>query len=107
MAINESIKERLADSEVDVSEVILIDDEAFNKSLIGTTVSGYLCAVYEYNTMVSEYAEFHKISQEEAADYICYNINPFPSLLRRKSARYCRFIYGVMDNVNRLVHAVG
>lgn len=74
MAINESIKERLADSEVDVSEVILIDDEAFNKSLIGTTVSGYLCAVYEYNTMVSEYAEFHKISQEEAADYICYNI---------------------------------
>ena len=74
MAINENIKERLADNEIDVSEVILIDDEAFNKSLIGTTASGELCAVYEYSKMVEEYAEFHKISQEEAADYICYNI---------------------------------
>ena len=54
--------------------ILLIDEEAFCRSLIGVTESGEQRAVYDYSTMVAEYAEFHAISYEEAADHIGYNI---------------------------------
>lgn len=68
-------RERLENNEINADEIMLFDEEAFNESLIGTTESdGFVRAVYDYGRMVEEYAEFHQITPEDAADHICYNI---------------------------------
>ena len=67
-------REKLEDNEIDASEVMLLDEEAFNESLIGTTMMEELRAVYDYDKMIEEYAEFHHVSLEDAADYVCYNV---------------------------------
>ena len=68
-------RERLENNELDADEIMLLDEEAFVESLIGTTeAEGCIRAVYDYGRMVEEYANFHRISHEDAADHICYNI---------------------------------
>lgn len=64
-------KEKLEDNMID-EELVLIDEEAFRESLVGTTLDSR--AVYDYDKMVEEFCECHNVSEEEAADYINYNI---------------------------------
>lgn len=67
--------ERLEENEVDPSEIMLIDDEAYCESLIGTAVgTDKERAVYDFDKMVEEYADFHGVSHEEAADHINFNV---------------------------------
>lgn len=67
--------ERLEQNEIDPSEIMLIDDEAYCKSLIGTAVgSDRERAVYDFDKMVEEFADFHGVTHEEAADYINFNV---------------------------------
>lgn len=68
-----SAKEKLEDNGIDEG-VEIIDDEAFGESLIGITTGNSTRAVYSYEKMVEEYAAFHGVSIDDAADHINYNI---------------------------------
>ena len=53
-------------------DILLIDDEAYNESLVGVTDDGQ--AVYDKDLMVEEFSKHHGCSQEDALEYIDYNI---------------------------------
>ena len=65
-------REKLLDNGIDNEEMLLIDDDAFCESLIGTTDDER--AVYDYNMMVDEFSKYHGCSTEDAADYINFNV---------------------------------
>lgn len=69
-------RKKLAENMIE-DDVVIFDDAAFCDSLIATTDDDR--AVYDFDVMVEEYSKFHGISQDEAADYISYNLVRFAS----------------------------
>ena len=65
-------KEKLEGNLAEPEEVMLLDDEAFNESLVGVTHD--MRAVYDYELMAKEYAEHNGIDLIEAMDHIDSNI---------------------------------
>lgn len=63
--------EKLAENMVE-GDVVIFDEDAFCDSLIATTDDDR--AVYDFDVMVAEYSKFHGIPEDEAADYISYNL---------------------------------
>ena len=64
-------REKLAENMIE-EEIVIFDEEAFCDSLIATTDDDR--AVYDFDIMVAEYSKFHNIPEDEAADYISYNL---------------------------------
>ena len=62
--------EILLDSGYD--DVIIISEDVYDKALIGVSTDN--CAVYNYDIMVEELMKADGISEEEASDWINYNV---------------------------------
>lgn len=77
-------KERLEDNDIE-DGVVYFDEPAFVESIIGTTFEEETRVVYDYNVMVEEYAKYHDITREDAADYINYNCIRSASYLGSKA----------------------
>ena len=65
-------RQKLQDNLMDNEEVIIIDDDAFNESLIG--VSEDMREIYDYEKMAEEFAAYHGCDIVDARDYIDFNI---------------------------------
>ena len=50
---------------------IVLDNESYDNSIIGTTLDGRV--IYEFNSMVEEYMTDNDCCEEEAIDWIEYN----------------------------------
>ena len=66
--INKKFREQIA---TEIEDSIILDNPSFDNSIIGFTDSGNL--VYDYNRMVSEFAEENGVSDFEAIEFIDYN----------------------------------
>jgi len=53
-------------------DILLIDDDAYCDSLVGVTDDRR--AVYDKDTMVEEFAKYHNCSEEEALEFIDFNV---------------------------------
>ena len=65
MAINMNIREILPE------EAIILDNSAFDNSIIGVTLDGRL--IYDYDKMIEELIEDDGMSFDEAMEWIDYN----------------------------------
>lgn len=65
MAINMNIREILPEG------AIILDNSAFDNSIIGVTLDGRL--IYDYDKMIEELIEDDGISFDEAMEWIDYN----------------------------------
>lgn len=65
MAINESIRKQLPEG------AIILEDKAYDNSIIGTTFDGRL--IYCYEMMIEELQADDKMTEEEAAEWVTYN----------------------------------
>lgn len=65
-------REKLEENVFEAEEVMLLEEEAFRESLVG--ISSNMRAVYDYDKMAEEYAEYHGCSLEDAMDYIDFNV---------------------------------
>ena len=52
-------------------EAMLFDNPSYDKSIIGITLGGNV--VYDYNSMIEEFAEENNCSYDEALDFVDYN----------------------------------
>ena len=67
-------QERLMEFDLD-GEIMLIDDDAYYESFIGTTeINGVFRAVYDYDKMVEEYIAHYNCHPDEATEWIDYNV---------------------------------
>ena len=66
MAINMNIREILPEG------AIILDNSAFDNSIIGVTLDGRL--IYDYDKMIEELIEDDGMSFDEAMEWIDYNI---------------------------------
>lgn len=66
-------KRKLLNNGYDLEEdsILLIDDEAYDKALIG--ISSDMRATYDLEVMVKEFADCHHCSEEDALDFIQFN----------------------------------
>ena len=51
--------------------VVLFDDQAYDRSIVGITLDGR--AVYNYDSMIDEYREDEQCSEEDALEWVNYN----------------------------------
>ena len=67
-------EEKLEENGYDLedADILLIDDDAYCKSLVGITDDNR--AVYDKDMMVEEYSQHYQCSPEEALEYIEYNV---------------------------------
>ena len=65
MAINMNIREILSEG------AIILDNSAFDNSIIGVTLDGRL--IYDYDKMIEELIEDDGMSFDEAMEWIDYN----------------------------------
>lgn len=65
MAINMNIREILPEG------TIILDNSAFDNSIIGVTLDGRL--IYDYDKMIEELIEDDGVSFDEAMEWIDYN----------------------------------
>lgn len=52
-------------------EVLILDDHAYNKSVVGITEDGRL--IYDFNKMVEEFMEDEQCDEIEAIEWLEYN----------------------------------
>ena len=70
---NRTAKDKLLDNGID-EDVSLFEEDVFVDSLIGTVMMPGIRAVYDFNKMVDDYVNRYHVTPDEAADYICYNL---------------------------------
>lgn len=58
--------------DLDDCDILLIDDEAYKDALVGVTSD--MRAVYDEDIMVQEFAKYNNCSEEDALDFIEYNV---------------------------------
>ena len=66
--INKKFREQIAN---EIEDTIILDNPSFDNSIIGFTDGGNL--VYDYNRMVSEFAEENGVTEFEAIEFLDYN----------------------------------
>ena len=76
-------REKLLDNVMEPDEIVLINDEALNESLVG--VSSDMRAIYDYEKMAEELAEHYGYELVDARDYIDYNIIGSLSTMGRRA----------------------
>lgn len=66
--ILEKLREEISEQ---CEEAMLFNNPSYDKSIIGITLDGNV--VYDYDSMIEEFAEENSCSYDEALDFVDYN----------------------------------
>ncbi len=70
---DESLRKAIAEmaDDLEFDDMIILDDHAYDKSIVGVTEDGRL--VYDYSSMVEEYMEDEACDDVDAEEWLTYN----------------------------------
>jgi len=78
------VRQKLLDNGID-EEIMLVDEDVFVESLVGTTMLPGLRAVYSYRKMIEEAMTAYKYDIDEAEDYVSYDIDRWAGYMGDKA----------------------